>query len=125
MLLSILTVLNIEKETKKNEKCGAPLETGHGVVEDDNRDEDGEELAGGGDDGAGQRSEIGHGQKDEVLQHKTRWILPSRDVSWALSYLTHCTADGKCQHVLNDLWIGTDESHHIEHFTSRTNTCKG
>lgn len=53
--------------TEEDQNGAGPLQRSHGVAKQQNRAEDGEELPGGGDDGAGQGSEVDHGQENEGL----------------------------------------------------------
>lgn len=53
--------------TEEDQDGADPLHRTHDIAKQNNRAEDGEELPGGGDDGAGQRSEVHHRHEDERL----------------------------------------------------------
>lgn len=54
--------------TEEDQHGADPLQGGHDVPEQDDGAQDGEELPGGGDDGAGQRSKAHHCHEDEGLE---------------------------------------------------------
>lgn len=54
--------------TKEDEHGADPLQGGHDVPKQDDWAQDGEELPGGGDDGAGQRPEAHHRHEDKGLE---------------------------------------------------------
>lgn len=53
--------------TEEDQNGAGPLQRSHGVAEQQNRAEDGEELPCGCDDGAGQGSKVDHSQENEGL----------------------------------------------------------
>lgn len=53
--------------TQEDQHGAEPLQRGHDVPKQDDGAQDGEELPGGGDDGAGQRPEAHHRHEDEGL----------------------------------------------------------
>lgn len=57
--------------TEEDQDGADPLHGGHDVPEQEDGAEDGEELPGGGDDGAGQRPEVHHRHEDEGLEQIT------------------------------------------------------
>lgn len=65
-----LAVHAVEDEAGEDEGGAEPLAVGEHVAEEDDGAEDGEELPGGGSDGAGQRAELGHAHEDEVLAQR-------------------------------------------------------
>lgn len=66
-LLGGFAKLSIKSETEEHEDGAKPLHGGHDVAEQNNGAEDGEELPGGGDDGAGQRPKVHYRHEDEGL----------------------------------------------------------
>lgn len=66
-LLGDFAKFSIKSETEEHEDGARPLHRTHDVAEQKNRAKDGEELPGGGDDGAGQRPKIHHRHEDEGL----------------------------------------------------------
>lgn len=60
--------------TEEDQGGAGPLQRTHGVAKQQHRAQDGEELPCGCDDGAGQGSEVDHGQENEGLARtgKTR-----------------------------------------------------
>lgn len=56
--------------TEEDQDGADPLHRTHDIPEENNRAEDGEELPGSGDDGAGQRPEVHHRHEDERLVKK-------------------------------------------------------
>ena len=63
------------KRTCEDERGTDPLPLRERVAEDDDGGQHGEELPGGGDDGAGQRPEVAHAHEDEILKDEEGWIL--------------------------------------------------
>lgn len=62
-----LAVHAVEEESREDKQRSQPLSRQQRVAEEQHRAQHGEELAGGGDDGARQRPELGHRQEDEEL----------------------------------------------------------
>lgn len=58
--------------TEENQDGADPLHRTHHVTKENDGAEDGEELPGGGDDGAGQRPEVDHRHEDEGLEEEEK-----------------------------------------------------
>ena len=67
------------------------------VSKDEHRAQDGEELASGGEDGAGQRTKLGYGDKDEHLdRRRSQRDVPINPTHATPLYLSQGTSTAKC-----------------------------
>ena len=54
----LFAIGSVQEDADKDEDCSTPLMSEQSVAKHEDTAQDGEELAGGGDDGAGQRAKL-------------------------------------------------------------------
>lgn len=92
-----LSKFGIESEAKEDQDGPKPLHMTDNVPEQQNRAQDGEELARGGDDGTGERPKIHHSHEDERLSKST--------------------SDAKQEDIIDDAGIAVSKSQKLPHLT--------
>lgn len=109
--------------TEEDQHGAHPLQGGYDVPKQDDGAQDGEELPGGGDDGAGQRPEAHHRHEDEGLekgQLKKKLIIKIQRARRAASSPTHLpqsAGHSKQQDVVDDLRVAFGKTQEVPHFT--------
>ena len=66
----LFTIGSIQEYSQEHQHSPHPLMSEEGVAEHDDTGQHGEELPGGGDDGAGQGSKLWDAHEDEELKNK-------------------------------------------------------